>query len=224
MDIEGLNLLFERTGWGDMASVASTIYDWAEMNFPDRVPEASLSKLAMEEIPELLIARKKGATGKELAGEWADCMILLLDLAVIWGISPGLAIRQKMKINARRSWVKDETTGFYNHLEEENESAVEGSGPAVTGVRREAVDDSTSEPSTDCRGAPLSGLAPGSVFVRYVDGWHTSQLIRTSGGWKLGTCSRCGRDLDGGFALPDQIHFGKHLAGHTEETEGTGIG
>lgn len=97
-----------------MLEARDRIHAWASRTFPDRVPEASLFKLVMEEIPELLMARKEG---KPLEGEMADCFILLLDLCKIWNIDPAMAIFRKMEINSGRSWNKDVATGFYNHIE-----------------------------------------------------------------------------------------------------------
>lgn len=95
-----------------MLVARDAIHRWANETFPDRVPEASLSKLVMEEIPELLVAKKEG---KPLDGEMADCFILLLDLCAIWGIDPGEAIAEKMNINRSRTWRLHGPTGFYNH-------------------------------------------------------------------------------------------------------------
>lgn len=101
--------------YDSMLVARDLIHNWANKTFPDRVPQASLSKLVMEEIPELLVAKKEG---KPLEGEMADCFILLLDLCAIWGIDPGQAIADKMDINRSRFWERDEATGFYNHTGE----------------------------------------------------------------------------------------------------------
>jgi NTP pyrophosphatase (non-canonical NTP hydrolase) len=99
----------------DIGALAYYIHEWANRTFPGRPPRASLVKLVMEEVPEMLDHLK--ARGPEGIGpEWADCMILLLDLARIWNIDPGQAIRDKMAINQLRMWKKDEETGFYNHV------------------------------------------------------------------------------------------------------------
>lgn len=101
--------------WDSMDDAASAINAWANRTFPGRGPKSSINKLGMEELPELLVhLKEKGLTGIE--GEWADCMILLLDLARIWKINPARAIENKMTINNHRMWRKDEETGFYNHV------------------------------------------------------------------------------------------------------------
>lgn len=101
--------------WDSFEEVSTYIHEWAQRTFPGRNPKSSVTKLGMEEIPELLIHLKEKGT-KDIGQEWADCLILLLDLARIWGINPFEAIRAKMEINERRMWVKEEETGFYNHV------------------------------------------------------------------------------------------------------------
>jgi NTP pyrophosphatase (non-canonical NTP hydrolase) len=104
--------------WDSMSVAQKAINDWANKTFPDRVPEASLVKLVMEEIPELLAHRKeKGTEG--ISGELADCFILLLDLATIWDVDVGTALFQKMSVNIQRQWTHDPATGFYNHIKED---------------------------------------------------------------------------------------------------------
>ena len=73
--------------WDSLSDTAQAINSWANQTFPGRGPRSSLNKLNMEEIPELLTHLKtKGVEG--IGEEWADCMILLLDLAVIWKVNP----------------------------------------------------------------------------------------------------------------------------------------
>lgn len=101
--------------WDSMDSAAQAINDWANRTFPGRPPKSSINKLGMEELPELLLHLKEhGPQG--IGEEWADCVILLLDLARIWKIDPATAIRNKMEINLRRHWKQDPETGFYNHV------------------------------------------------------------------------------------------------------------
>lgn len=101
--------------WDSMADASKAINDWANRTFPGRGPKSSINKLGMEELPELLIHLKEhGPEG--IGEEWADCLILLLDLARIWKIDPATAIRNKMEINMRRHWKQDPETGFYNHV------------------------------------------------------------------------------------------------------------
>lgn len=107
--------------WDSMGDVATFVNNWADRTFPGRAPRSSLNKLNMEEIPELLTHLKEHGT-EGIGEEWADCLILLLDLAVIWKIDPAQAIRDKMEINERRMWLRDEETGSYNHVKTEVKS------------------------------------------------------------------------------------------------------
>lgn len=98
-----------------IGGLAEYVHDWANSTFPDRQPKAALTKLVMSEIPELLVELQTNGPGPHLEGEWADCLILLLDLAAIWGIEPAEAIMAKMRVNEARTWVKDEELGHYQH-------------------------------------------------------------------------------------------------------------
>jgi hypothetical protein len=105
--------------WDSLSEAAVTINLWANRTFPGRGPRSSLNKLNMEEIPELLTHLKKhGPEG--IGEEWADCMILLLDLAIIWGVDPAQALEAKMRVNNHRMWLKDDETGSYNHVKVEH--------------------------------------------------------------------------------------------------------
>jgi len=100
--------------WDSITEASLYIHYWADRTFPGRVPERALSKLVMEEIPELLQHRKERGVDS-IAGELADCFILLMDLAICWNVDLSQAIRDKMRINERRMWQKDEATGHYHH-------------------------------------------------------------------------------------------------------------
>lgn len=100
--------------WDSMYDVAKYVNEWARRTFPGRKPKASLTKLTMEEIPELLIhLKEKGTDG--IGDELADCFILLLDLAYTWDVNLAKAISRKMLVNERRMWTKDEDLGHWNH-------------------------------------------------------------------------------------------------------------
>lgn len=101
--------------WDSMSYAQIQIWTWANKTFGEnRDPQASLSKLVLEEIPELLMHRKeKGMEG--LDEEFADVMILLLDLAVLWDIDVARGLMNKMATNRARTWNLDQSTGFYNH-------------------------------------------------------------------------------------------------------------
>lgn len=108
------------TDWNDINDVALTITTWANATFPDRKPDSSLFKLVMEEIPELLQHKKKHGI-EDIGEEFADCLILLLDLAMIWNINLSQALSDKMYKNVERKWALDPSTGFYNHKDSVNE-------------------------------------------------------------------------------------------------------
>lgn len=85
---------------------------WADRVFPHRTPHGSLCKMVMEEIPELL----NGGLDDPL--EYADVLILLLDVAHLRGIDAIAAAHQKMSINERRKWQVDPETNMMHHVGE----------------------------------------------------------------------------------------------------------
>jgi len=88
------------------------IADWADQVFPDRTAHGALSKLVMEEIPELLNG------GLDDPHEYADVLILILDVASLRGIDAIKAAHEKMAINEARKWEIDKSTGLMHHIEE----------------------------------------------------------------------------------------------------------
>lgn len=102
--------------WNDMRAVQLEITRWASTNWPDRTYHQALSKLVLEEIPELLQHRKEhGMSG--IGPELADCFILLMDLATMWSVDLPDAIRAKMGINYSRMWLRDPATGIVQHVQ-----------------------------------------------------------------------------------------------------------
>lgn len=75
------------------------INDWAKKVIPHRTAEKALTKLVLEELPELLLSENRSDPM-----EWADVIILALDGAQLSGVDPVKAIHQKMAINENRAW------------------------------------------------------------------------------------------------------------------------
>jgi len=87
------------------------IATWANKVMPDREPQHTFNKLVFEEIPELV------KSGLNDPMEYADILILVLDLAYLKGIDAASAVREKMKINRARKWVMNSKTGIMSHVE-----------------------------------------------------------------------------------------------------------
>lgn len=81
------------------------IVDWADGISSLRRPTDAVVKL-VGEASELLDAV---VNNKDVEGEIGDCLILLLDLADMYGIDPVKAGFRKMEINRARKWVADGT-------------------------------------------------------------------------------------------------------------------
>lgn len=71
----------------------------------------------LHEIPELITSKLLDPT------EYADIVILVLDIAHLNGIDISCAVREKMAINRARSWKIDVGTGLMSHVKEEATAA-----------------------------------------------------------------------------------------------------
>ena len=71
--------------------------------------------MMVHELPELL----NGGLDDPL--EYADVLILLLDIASLRGIDAIAAAHEKMSVNERRQWAVDPRTGLMSHTREADE-------------------------------------------------------------------------------------------------------
>lgn len=86
------------------------IVDWADAAIgKDRTYQMAIQKLAMEELPELLLSPEDPL-------EWADVAIIVLDLARLAKIDPVSAIRNKLDINRSRTFRVNPRTGLPHHI------------------------------------------------------------------------------------------------------------
>ena len=86
-----------------MDQLQQEIVEWADEVFPERTLTNALTKLVLEEVPELW--RDLRDTGSLNPLELADVAILLLDVAHLADIDLEVAVRDKMQINRNRAWV-----------------------------------------------------------------------------------------------------------------------
>lgn len=88
--------------------MAIAVHKWADSVFPNRSAPATFIKL-FEEVGEIIKSPSSGS-------EYADALILLLDLAVMHGVCDLEGeIERKMMVNKNRIWEKS-PTGTYHHL------------------------------------------------------------------------------------------------------------
>lgn len=100
--------------WERLDLVQQEITRWADEQFPGRTDHQTIYKLVVHEIPELMTHKKeKGTAG--IGTELADCFILLMDLASMWGVDLTEAIRDKMETNYQRTWERD-AHGIMQHV------------------------------------------------------------------------------------------------------------
>lgn len=97
---------------GDIGELQRAIAWWADSVFPDRTAHDACVKLMLEEIPEWR------ASGMADPSEFADIVILVLDIAYLQGIDIKQAVLEKMRINGERRWVLDPKTRIISHVRE----------------------------------------------------------------------------------------------------------
>jgi NTP pyrophosphatase (non-canonical NTP hydrolase) len=83
---------------------------WADAQFPDRTVFTTLTKL-FEEIGEFV------KSGLKEPDEFADIVILVLDIAHQRGIDVEAATEAKMQVNMNRKWERSHL-GQYQHKDE----------------------------------------------------------------------------------------------------------
>lgn len=84
----------------DIDILQRDIVVWADSIAPERMPENTIVKLVSETSELLDAIMNEGDVETELA----DCFILLLDLADMFGVSLVKAADEKMAINRERKW------------------------------------------------------------------------------------------------------------------------
>jgi len=99
---------------GDIGMLQEQIASWADKTFPNRTVFNATTKLILEEIPEWL-------QDQDDPHEYADLVILILDIAYLKGIDVRKAVLEKMEINRKREWEVNPDTGFMNHIKPKKE-------------------------------------------------------------------------------------------------------
>lgn len=87
-------------------ALSDDILDWADRISPGRMPANTVVKLVSES-SELLDAIINNGSREEVESELGDCVILLLDLASMFGLDLVEAGHKKMGINRSRKWAAD---------------------------------------------------------------------------------------------------------------------
>lgn len=109
-----------------LANVQAEISDWQRQTFGGDCSALAVQgvfKKLEKEMYELMLALAGSGymASPEVAGELADCLILLLGIATKLRMSAAEEIETKMKVNRARRWpaLKDQTPGQpVSHLEE----------------------------------------------------------------------------------------------------------
>lgn len=85
------------------------VSEWADSVYPNRSFQTTVGKFH-EEIAEL------EQSGHADPSEFADVLILALDLATQCGIDIEAAVRAKLEVNYKRKWAVDQHTGLMSHV------------------------------------------------------------------------------------------------------------
>ena len=95
-----------------LKALQNEVSAWADSVYPNRTFEATVGKFH-EEIAELQ------ESGHADPSEYADVLILALDLATLCGIDIEKAVRDKIEINYKRTWAVNAQTGIMSHVKGE---------------------------------------------------------------------------------------------------------
>lgn len=131
---------------GTIADVQRSITEWADRTFPDRTIEEAVKKLKKE-------TAELEASGHTDAGEFADVVILIMDIMYLQGIDVRRAVANKMAINERRVWQRLED-GTHQHVVDGGRT--HSVHPVLLNVDR----------------AQIASLAPRHVDIESEDGCH----------------------------------------------------
>jgi NTP pyrophosphatase (non-canonical NTP hydrolase) len=85
----------------EIQNLQKEIVEWADSISAKRTPVNTVVKLVSEtsELLDVIVN-----DDYDVGGELADCTILLLDLADMYGVDLLMAVREKMGINRDRKW------------------------------------------------------------------------------------------------------------------------
>lgn len=108
----------EFQGSSCMNAISRDITEWANSVYPNRTTQATVAKLVLEEIPEWL----NSDTNDPM--EFADMVILILDLANMNNIDIVEAVKLKMSINKNRKWKIDPITNTMSHIKSLDECSI----------------------------------------------------------------------------------------------------
>lgn len=92
-----------------ISALQDEIAKWADGVFPQRTAHNAITKLMLEEIPELMMSKSMDPM------EFADVVILVLDIAHLQGIDVEKAVLEKMAINRDRKWFINPHTNLMSH-------------------------------------------------------------------------------------------------------------
>lgn len=168
----------------ELQVLMNDISEWSDKTFGEGQRNPEIVHHLKKEVDELIEAINKahglggdqsvgvGEYGRQLKNtrtEYADCMMLLLDSALHFGISAKELLsltREKLEVNKARKWGKPDENGVVEHVKE----------PTAEGA--EEIDDETIAWAAEHQcGTPFS-----ERWIGFVKGakWHRSRLTNDS--------------------------------------------
>ena len=97
-----------------MTETSKSISEWAVALFGESGSDARVAARALQEMAELFTKVTSNKSGKEIAEECADVVIVLARLANRNGYDIFEMVDEKMKVNRARKWVLDGTGHGYH--------------------------------------------------------------------------------------------------------------
>ena len=120
-----------------LQDLMNEISEWSNATFGEGQRNPAIVHHLNKEVPELIDAIEKYQKGntikmpykeankllKDVWGEYADCMMLLLDSAQHFGLTADRLLcitKQKLKINKKRRWGSPDENGVVEHVRQAN--------------------------------------------------------------------------------------------------------
>jgi NTP pyrophosphatase (non-canonical NTP hydrolase) len=117
----------------ELQELMNEISEWSDATFGEGQRNPAIVHHLKKEVPELIQAIDKYQKGntiktpykdankllKDVWGEYADCMMLLLDSAHHFGLTADRLLhitKQKLEVNKQRKWGKPDCNGVVEHV------------------------------------------------------------------------------------------------------------
>ena len=109
----------------NLQKLMDDVAEWSDKEFgDDRILITGKLSHLMLEVPELIDSIKENQITKNVLYKYADCFMLLIDSARLFGLNAETLInitKEKLSINKKRKWGELDSEGKAMHIKEEEE-------------------------------------------------------------------------------------------------------